>query len=541
MYQEVKFDGKGRLMLTKTSSTKKSPSCSTGTCGCQPEAVHLREPQRVGEHEHFAPSDPSVDLLKLPIIGKPLTKLMKSRAFQFLAILPNQLVFWLVIFGGAIGVQLPNSNFATVITWFIWFAIVFVIIVGVGRGWCMMCPFGGGSEWLQRFSFIRRRRNSVGLQKKWPESLARLGVLPSVLTFLFLTWIEEYFNIAGPGAPIMTTFMVLGIIGSAAIVFFVFERRTFCRYLCPLTALIGTAGAVGMVAGFRTRDREVCLNCETKDCMRGSERGYGCPWYEWPGSATSNLMCGLCTECLKNCPEDNVGMFIQAPMTSVIKPVKKRIDVAWSAALLFGLVVFQQANALDIYTKVDDYLAKLTGIAYPNPIDYLGITFAVAGIIGAYAWVVRKAFAKKNPDVVTPAEAGGLHGYASWFAPLAYGLIPLVAVDYLARQLPKFFFGAPRIIAAISDPFGFGWNLFGTAHLAIANAHLASTPTVIMAQIIVVAIGTLGSAYSTFRIVNHDLNGASTHPALLKIVTVGSVMAMGIGMAVLYVLMGGAQ
>lgn len=93
-----------------------------------------------------------------------------------------------------------------------------------------------------------------------------------------LTWIEEFFNIAGPGNSAATSFMVIGIIVTALSFFLVFERRTFCRYVCPLTSLIGTVGAMGSVAGFRTRDRELCLNCTTKECMRGGENGFGCPW-----------------------------------------------------------------------------------------------------------------------------------------------------------------------------------------------------------------------------------------------------------------------
>ena len=103
-------------------------------------------------------------------------------------------------------------------------------------------------------------------------------------------------------------------------VFLVFERRTFCRYLCPLTALIGSAGSMGVVAGFRTRDRNTCLTCRTKACIRGTSNTFACPWSIWPGSADSNLQCGLCTQCFKACPTNNVGMFLQKPLTSLVGP-----------------------------------------------------------------------------------------------------------------------------------------------------------------------------------------------------------------------------
>ena len=217
-----------------------------------PVAVRLRPPERAGLAERFGPSDPSpgLDLLRNPRIAR----LVRNRKFQFLLILPNQIIFWTVIFVGLLGTAIPGLNFGTAITWYVWFCLVFVMMVVVGRAWCAMCPFGGFAEWVQRRTFWQRTQKTLGLGRKFPEPLARLGFVLPVVTFLLLTWIEEYFNIAGPGNPAATSFMVIGIVSSALIFFLVFERRTFCRYICPLTSLIGTVGSIGSVAGFRTRD-----------------------------------------------------------------------------------------------------------------------------------------------------------------------------------------------------------------------------------------------------------------------------------------------
>lgn len=578
----------------RTEEAPPSPRART-RAALQPPAVHLRLPMVNAAQDHFAPTDPKVDLLRVPIIGRPLNAAVHSRVFQFLLILPNQVIFWVVIATGLLGgiFAKPSTNFSTVITWYIWFCVVFILIVGVGRGWCAMCPFGGAGEWLQRWSFFRRHSRALGLHLHWPEKWARWGLLPSVGMFLLLTWIEEFYNIAGPGNPVFTSLMVIGIISVAALTFLVFERRTFCRYLCPLSCLIGTAGATGMVAGFRTRDHQQCLTCPTKDCMRGSEHGYGCPWYEWPGSATSNLMCGLCTECVKNCPYDNIGLFVQAPMTSVVAPKHRRGDVAWASAILLGLVVFQQVNVLGWYAALDGWLNRTTHFgfgpyAYPNPVDYLGLIALVTGMVAVWAMGLRSATGSRltaapvrSPAVVpalsaAPSAAASTLDHAaprpgslaaivveqeeaereasarpevpwtvrfmSWFTPLAYGLIPLVASDYLARQLPKFWLHAPRIIAAISDPLGRGWNLFGTAHLAVANAHIiGSTAGIVGTQIGVVGIGTAAAVYTMIRIVRRDLVVQAVRPRLLTVLSVVSVLAAGGAICWLYLLMGGAQ
>ena len=511
------------------------------TVGSSP-ARRLSVIQLVGSERHFQPTDPKIDLLRLPVVGPWIEKAVKSRRFQFAAILPNQIIFWLVIITAIVGAALPNINFSTVITWYVWFCVLFLLMVGAGRAWCLMCPFGGAAEWVQRLSFWQRHPVSIGLHKKWPESWSKFGLLPSVGVFLAMTWAEEFLNIAGPGRPLFTGLMVVFIITFAVGTFLVFDRRTFCRYLCPLTALIGTVGSTGMVAGLRTRDRKMCFSCATKDCMRGSERGYPCPWYEWPGSATSNLMCGLCTECVKNCPHDNVGIFVQAPLTSVFAPLRRRLDVAVAVLILFGLVVFQQLNALAFYAPLDGILnSALHFPSYPNPVDFVGFITAIAVAAVGYIWLLRAAFRRRDSsDKQATTNKRSASGFSAWLMPIAYGLIPLMAVDYLARQLPKFWMGSPKLIASISDPFGYGWNLFGTAHAGIAGAQILGTNGIIATQVLLVALGTIGSIYATVRIVRRDLARQTKHPRVLAAVSSGAWALCGVGIATLYIAMGAA-
>ena len=390
--------------------------------GPAPIKVHLRPPERRAARTRFAETDPPIDVTRIPVIGKLLARAMQSRKFQFFLILPNQVIFWAVIVLGLVFPSLaPGRSFGAAITWYVWFCLVFVMTVVVGRAWCSMCPFGGFGEWIQRKAFFKRTQKALGLGWKLPEKWAGYGLLISVTTFIVLTWIEEFFNIAGPGPAYDTSFMVMGIVGSALIVFLLFERRTFCRYVCPLSGLIGTVGAIGSVAGFRTRDREKCISCPTKDCMRGNEKGFGCPWYTWPGSADSNLLCGLCSECYKACPYDNVGLFVQKPLTSVVAPSRRRVDIALVIALLIGLVVFQQVNALNIYATADAWLTKYTGIPYPNPIDYLGL-IAVFALVVVGAGLAIRAVAARRQSVST-AYDNSIDGRTTAYGEVSEGLL----------------------------------------------------------------------------------------------------------------------
>jgi hypothetical protein len=176
-------------------------------------SIRTRRPEDPAISGHFTSTDPlpGLDLARIPRVAR----LLASRRLQFFMILPNQIIFWLVIGIGLLGTVDPGLNFATAITWYLWFCLVFVMMVVAGRAWCAMCPFGGFGEWVQRHTFWNRSMSNIGLGLKLPEKVAQYGYLLSVGTFLALTWVEEYFNIAGPGNPASTSFMVLGIVGSA--------------------------------------------------------------------------------------------------------------------------------------------------------------------------------------------------------------------------------------------------------------------------------------------------------------------------------------
>jgi NosR/NirI family nitrous oxide reductase transcriptional regulator len=500
-------------------------------------ALHLRPPQRVGIEERFDATDPprGWDITRSPRIAK----IVRSRRFQFFLILPNQIIFWAVIFIGVFGTVDPGLNFGSAITWYVWFALVFVTMAVAGRAWCAVCPFGVGPIQRSRRTFWRRTQKSLGLGLPFPESLARYGFLLPVATFLALTWIEEYFNIAGPGNPAATSWMVVGIVGSALAFFLVFERRTFCRYICPLTTLIGTVGSMGTVAGFRTRDRDVCLTCTTKDCMRGGEEGFGCPWYTWPASSDSNLYCGLCSECYKACPEDNVGLYLQKPMTSVISPRRRRVDVAWAVALLWGLVFYQQLNATNVYATADDWLnAKLHVPHYPNPVAFLGIiglsALLTVGLIGLTARLLAR------PDVQFSRPGTFLERasrFRAYFLPIAYGLIPVVGADYFARQLPKFLRYSPRVIPDTQHLFGAS----GT-HSSLYNTSIVgSDARIVLAQVLVVALGTVAALWATWRIGTRELLPISRSAVGVRVATLGIVLATGVAASVLYMMIHAAE
>jgi len=519
-------------------AVKTRPIAATNSHKSIASAQRLRQPFIKNFIQRFqkASSSQAIEITKNPNVAR----FVRSRPFQFLLILPNQIIFWTVIIVGLIGTVIPGLNFATAITWYIWFCVVFVLMVVIGRAWCAMCPFGGFAEWVQRKTLWKRLQKSLGLGIKVPQPITKYGLITSVIIFILVTYVEEYYNIAGPGVPHATSWLVVGIVTSALIFFLVFERRSFCRYFCPLSALIGTIGSTGSVAGFRTKDRQLCAICPTKDCMRGGTEGYGCPWYTWPGSAESNALCGLCSECYKACPYDNVGLFAQKPLSAIVNVHRRRMDIALGVALLWGLVLFQQINATNTYNTVDNWLnSTLHFPQYPNPVDYFGIIGAVTVLMLLIVGLIVKAFESNIhiQHIKTPNTfIDRITKFRSIFMPLMYGLIPVVGADYFARQLPKFFKHAPRLVPAIEGIFG-----FGSTHSPLYTMRILSNTNIIIAQVVVIGLGTLASIWAVHKIFQSEPNQFTGNRTFLRLAGTLVALACGIAAGYLYVIMQAAS
>ncbi|HET7874867.1 MAG TPA: 4Fe-4S binding protein, partial [Methylomirabilota bacterium] len=200
-------------------------------------------------------------------------------AFQFLIVLPTTFAVAVVLLSAAVGVEHPSVNFGLVFTWVVWWSALLLSFVVFGRAWCLACPVGAVGEWLQRLSLWWRSPRTAGLDRAWPRRLRGMW-LPTAL-FVAFVFLDNGYGMSN--SPRMTAGLVVVLTLAAAWTGLIFERRAFCRYLCPITAFIGV-NALASAFELRRRDPITCgAGCPTKDCYRGNERRYGCPMSEFPG------------------------------------------------------------------------------------------------------------------------------------------------------------------------------------------------------------------------------------------------------------------
>ncbi|MFQ6125019.1 MAG: hypothetical protein ACE5R6_10520 [Candidatus Heimdallarchaeota archaeon] len=411
--------------------------------------------------------DEGIDLLRLPIIGKALGRFLRWRGVYFFLVWPSLFIFMIVLLTGFFGNPMGGFNFAIAVVWILWFAAVEIMILLGGRIWCATCPLPAYGLWLtrRRTYSVREPRNELSLNKTWPKRLRNIWI--PTLTFLGISLISPWLVTQ----PFISALLFLTLIIIAFVVHLVFGgERNFCRYICPAGAYIGYHSTYASLS-VRSKDKSICKKCTTKACMRGSPRGYGCPWKLYPGGNESNTNCGLDFECLKSCPMDNMTLKLQKPGKDLTAKVRTNTSEAWMGFVRFSLVIFYEFVLLGPYFWIKDWASM--GVKFGANLYTAHLLVPTAE--GFVNWLKWAALTASVPLVIVPAiffafswaahrVAGGQHGATKrTFLAMTYTLAPYALFLWVAFALPLLFVSWAYPLRAFSDPFGWGWNIFGTA------------------------------------------------------------------------------
>ena len=131
-----------------------------------------------------------------------------------------------------------------------------------------------------------------------------------------------------------------------------FERRAFCSHLCFLGGLSGNYSMTSSLAFRANQDNCKKVGCKDLWCANGSERAAACPLYETPRTMDSNRDCNMCGNCVKSCPHGSLRLEVRKPTSEFWNIRKPRLDVAFLAIVLVGVVIVQNLTMLGIYPTI---------------------------------------------------------------------------------------------------------------------------------------------------------------------------------------------
>ena len=275
--------------------------------------------------------------------------LLRQRALNWVATTAALFGFLLAIAAGLLGTAAGSANFGIVFVWIVWWGLLMVALLPLGgRLWCFICPIPAPGEWLQRKSLAgppsrgeparllsiddpNASQSADGLSKGWRWPKALRGIWLQNTGFLGVA----LFSTVILTRPSVTGWVLLGFLAGGVGLAILFERRSFCRYVCPVGGFIGLYSLVAPVE-LRVRDPLVCRDHQTKDCYLGNEAGYGCPWLEQPWAMDRNAYCGLCGECLRTCTKDNVAVNLRWPGSDLLVAHGWKLDEAYKAFIMLA-------------------------------------------------------------------------------------------------------------------------------------------------------------------------------------------------------------
>lgn len=334
-----------------------------------------------------------------------------------------------------LGPQTRDANVALNFFWAWWWPLILLLFPFVGRLWCAVCPFMIYGEITQKLSLWIWPRQLGEWPRQWAE---RWGGWILYAGFAAILIWEELWNLEN--TAYLSAWLLLIITAGAMICSALFERRFWCRYLCPIGGMNGLFAKLSMTE-LRGQTGICSATCSTYQCYKGGpakgegqETG-GCPVYSHPAQLVDNRNCVLCMTCLKACPHRSVEFNLRPPgieLWTSHKPASYEVALLlllWGAVFVHRLP--EVAAQLGISAMVEGFwghaIATVILLMAPWPL----------------AWVTHKLTQLIRPRLT-----------ARPFIQVAYGWLPIVLFSSLAHYLFLGLTEAGRIIPVSLASFG---------------------------------------------------------------------------------------
>jgi len=330
--------------------------------------------------------------------------------------------------------------FATTMIWDIWHPLLAFTIIIVGRLWCFACPIGAIGDWTQ---------SVFSLNKKYPEKYRNLWI--AVILFLFIFAAERHLFMFTRNPP-NTAYLLLFFTALAVIMGAIYEKRSFCRYICPIGLVLGVFSMLSAIE-LRCKSRKTCQDHDIKECVIGTEAGKACPVGEFPQTMERNNQCLMCMECAKSCSRGNIRLSPRLPGADLIHSKKTHLDEAY---LIHGIIViFLFVLAME---RMEFRNIIINFVKSTLPVD--SITFLDLYWRNMWAVIIFLLIMLGAAGLMYLSTKAALSGKNTKqkFIDLSYAFIPLSLSIYLAENTFRLLKGLFYIAESLGSFFGKIWE-----------------------------------------------------------------------------------
>ena len=391
--------------------------------------------------------------------GYPTFNLLQLRAGRLLAhpILllavraVSVVLFLLTVAAGALGSQAPIENLAPTMVWILWWvgiAYVSALLVNV---WALINPLKIIFDWADALYRRFNPGDQLSLGRSYPE---KLGVWPSFILFFIFAWVELVYPNSATPRNIAFCIVAYSMITWTGMV--IYGKDVWLSK--------GEAFSVvfGLLARFapsevRVQDPARCKACPVQ-CEASSDG------------------CVDCYRCFALAVETSRRLNIRPFGAGLLRDQPASPSLLTLVVLVLATVTFDGFTATPVWVDIVSALLPMFDFLGGNRVtgvETMGLLVFPALFLLVY-WAFSLAMASASGSVV-PAQM-----LARLFV---FSLVPIALAYHLAHFLSFLLIQGQLIIPLASDPFGYGWDLLGTAefepNIAIVGARFAWITSVI--------------------------------------------------------------
>jgi polyferredoxin len=387
--------------------------------------------------------------------------------------------------------------------WAWWWPLILLTYPLVGRLWCSFCPFMVWGEIVQRLARLlgwQPQRWPRGESDRWAAPLLAAG-FAAILLWETLGNLE---NTAWLSSCLLLLITAGAVIGSLR-----FEKRFWCRYLCPVGGMNGLFAKLS-ISELRAQIGTCSGSCTSFACFKGgpaeADEGYataGCPVGTHPAHLADNRNCVLCLTCAQACPHRSVTLRLRPPAADLQRSMDPPAGEAGLILVLAGGLCLQHWGRL---------LGWLPGVVAPlgaglslveGPLLPRLAVGCLALALPSGLWLLLRAAAERlRPGRSRP-----------WL--VLYSLLPLLWAVMLAHHLGLGMAEAGQVLVVSGRGLGGGLGLPpGSPRLdplldvlAALPAWSADPQVIAFCQSVAVAVGLVGSVVMLRRLLVPDRYG----------------------------------
>ena len=340
----------------------------------------------------------------------------------------------LVIVTGLAGVQDSVSNFAPTFVWVVWWVGMAFVTALIGNVWPVLNPWQAVFEAVDRAA--RRLRSGKGITplRYYPASW---GVWPAFFLFLAFVWAQDAF----PQSEFPNRLAAMAIVYTVVTLggMFVFGKHAWLRHGEAFSVIFRTFARFSPTE-VRVTDPDRCGSC-----------GVAC--------RDRDGVCVDCYECFEGAAISVRELNLRPYAAGLARNEAIGNDMLAVVILLLASVSFDGFGATGAWVDFQSAVVNTVG-GSTNQV-FNGLTLAdTLGVLlfPALFLLVYLLFSR-----LMSGAAGGTPGGPDLARVFAYSLVPIALAYNIAHFIALLLVQGQLLVPLVSDPFGFGWDLLGTA------------------------------------------------------------------------------